>query len=128
MAFTATLPTFRLPTPKFPSVDLDAVFALQKANLAVVREVQDIVLETAQALARLQRDWVKETFANAQTAFEGGAKNPDTALTAVNVAADRALAVARQGAELGSTAQYRVAELLTQRAAANVDQLKALAA
>jgi hypothetical protein len=129
MPLTATFPKFPLAAPTFPKLNLDTVFALQKANLGAVREVQDILLDTTQALARLQYGWVEGTFAQARAVLTGQSlKNPEAALTDVKGAADRVLAVARQGVELGTTAQRRVAELLAQRTAANLDQLKALAA
>ena len=41
---------------------------------------------------------------------------------------EKTMAVARQSVDLAAAAQQRVAELVAQRAAANFDELKALAA
>jgi hypothetical protein len=129
MSFTAMFPKFPLDAATFPKLDLDAVFALQKANLDAVREVQDILLDTTQAFARLQYGWVQETLAQVRAVLTSQSlKNPEAALVDSKTAADRVLALTRQGVELGTTAQRRVAELLAQRTTANVDQLKALAA
>ena len=42
--------------PKFP---LDALFGLQNANLAAAHEVQTIVLEAIQGIAKVQHGWIQ---------------------------------------------------------------------
>ena len=59
--FNATFPEFKAPELKLPKFDVDAVFALQTANLAAVHEVQSIVLEAVQAIARVQHGWLKDS-------------------------------------------------------------------
>ena len=126
---TKTLPEFKLPELKLPKIDLDALFGLQKANLAVVQETQSVVLEAVQAILRLQHGYateVVETLKGAVTAKQPA--KPETMLADVQAATQKAVAVAKQGVDLGVAAQQRVVELVTQRVKANVDELKAIAA
>ena len=121
---TATFPAFRL-----PKLDLDALFALRRANLAAAREIQDVLLEAALAIAKVQHGWVEQTSAAARAALTG--KEPRTAetvLAEIKGTTERTLAVVRQGVELGTAAQHRVGELFAQRATASVEQIRALAA
>jgi hypothetical protein len=53
---------------------------------------------------------------------------PETVLADVKAAAEKAVAVAKEGVDLGVAAQQRVVGLVTDRVKANVDELKALAA
>ena len=46
-----------LPEIKLPTFDLDGLFARQKANLATLHEVQNVLVETAQAIAWAQYGW-----------------------------------------------------------------------
>ena len=125
----ATFPEFKLPELKLPKIDLDALFGLQKANLAVMQETQSIVLEAVQAIARLQKgyaDEVVETLKGAVSAKTPA--KPEAVLADVQAATQKAVAVAKQGVDLGVAAQQRVVELVSQRVKANVDELKAIAA
>jgi hypothetical protein len=126
MTVTKTAP---FPAFKLPKLDPDALFALQRANLAAAREAQDVLLEAAQAIAKAQHGWVEQTAAAVRAALTGEApKTPEAVLAEVKGAAERTLAVVRQGVELGTAAQRRVGELFAQRATANVEQIKTLAA
>ena len=128
MAKTA-LPEFKLPELKLPKIDLDALFGLQKANLAVLQETQSILLEATQAIARLQKGYVEEVVETlkANVSTKTPAK-PDAVLADVQAATQKAVAVAKQGVDLGVAAQQRVVQLVSQRVKANVDELKAIAA
>ena len=118
-----------LPELKLPKLDLDALFGLQKANLAVAQETQSVVLEAVQAIVRLQHGYATEVMETlkAAVAVRQPAK-PETVLADVKAATEKAVAVTKQGVDLGVAAQQRVTELVTQRAKANVDELKTLAA
>jgi hypothetical protein len=130
MTKTATSPTTAtFPAFKLPKLDLGVLFAMQRANLAAAREAHDVLLEAAQAIAEIQHGWVEQTFAAARAAMTG--KEPRTAetvLAEIKGTTERTLAVVRQGVELGTAAQHRVGELFAQRATANVEQVKTLAA
>jgi hypothetical protein len=128
MAKAAPLPEFKLPELKLPKIDLDALFGVQKANLAVVQETQSVVLEAAQAIMRLQHGYASEVVATLKAAATvKEPKQPQAVLADVQAAAEKAVAVTKQGVDLGVTAQQRVAELVSKRFKANVDELKAVA-
>ena len=119
MAKIVTSPASDAPGVKLPRVDVGAVFALYRANLAAARQAQDILVEAAEAVAKAQYGWAEQTAA----ALKGhkGPVTPEAFLAGVRDAAERAFAVARQGAEIGTGAQKRVADLLAARATANVE-------
>ena len=115
--------------PKFPKLDLDALFGVQQANLAVVHEAQTVLVDAAQAIARVQYGYLEQTIARTRAAL--GSKQlwkPEAALAEVKAAAEKAVAVGKEVVDLAVAAQRRVAELVAQRGAANADQFKALVA
>lgn len=125
----AALPEFKLPELKLPKIDLDALFGLQNANLAVVQETQSVVLEAVQAIVRLQHGYANEVAEALKGAVSAKAPaKPEAVLADVQAATQKAVAVAKQGVDLGVAAQQRVVELVSQRVKANVDELKAIAA
>ena len=127
--FNVTFPEFKAPELKLPKLDLDALFALQTANLAAAHEVQSIVLEAAQAIAKVQHGWVEESVATAKAALSvKEPKQADAILADVKAAAEKAVAAGKQELDLGVAAQQRVAELVAKRVQANIDEFKALAA
>ena len=106
-----------------------ALFSVQKANLATANEVQTVLVEATQAVARVQYGYVEQAVADMKAAF--GTKQlakPDAVLADVKTAAEKAFAVAKEVADLTVGAQKRVAELVTQRTQAAVTELKALTA
>ena len=114
---------------KLPKFDLDALFSVQKANLATANEVQTVLVEATQAAARVQYGYVEQVVAEMKAAI--GTKQlpkPDAMLADVKTAAEKAFAVAKEVADLTVGAQKRVAELVTQRVQASVTELKALTA
>jgi hypothetical protein len=114
---------------KFPKLDIDALFAAQKANLAVVQEAQNVLIEAAQAIVRAQYDWTMDLVANGENALRGKQPAKPEALVAdIQSTAEKTMAVARQSVDLATAAQQRVAELVARRAAANLDELKSFAA
>ena len=122
-------PKLNLVPEKFPKFDLDALFSVQKANLAAANEVQTVLVEATQAVARVQYGYVEQAVADMKAAF--GTKQlakPDAVLADVKTAAEKAFAVAKEVADLTVGAQKRVAELVTQRTQAAVTELKALTA
>ena len=124
-----TLPELKMPEFKFPKVDLDALFGLQKANLAVAYEAQTVLVDALQAIVRLQHGYAQELVATLKTAATTKAPaKPETVMADVKAAAEKAVAVAKEGVDLGVAAQQRVVGLMTDRVKANVDELKALAA
>jgi hypothetical protein len=115
--------------PTFPKLDLDALFGVQKANLAVVHEAQRVLVDAAQAIARVQHGYVEQTVACTRAALGSQERRkPEAVLAEVKAAAEQAVAVTQEVVDLAVAAQRRVAELVAQRTAANVDQLKTPAA
>jgi hypothetical protein len=128
MAKTA-LPQPTFPEMKLPKFDLDAMFALHRANVAAVREAQDVLIEAAHAITQVQKSWVEDTFANAKSTFTGKEpKAPEAAYAEVKAATEKALAMVKQGVDLGTAAQRKVVDLMTRRAVDNVEEFKTLAA
>ena len=87
-----TFPEFKLPELKLPKLDLDALFGLQKANLAVAQETQSVVLEAVQAIVRLQHGYASELVATFKAAADAkAAAKPETVLADVKAAAEKAV-------------------------------------
>ena len=128
MAKTAVVPAptaFKFPELKLPKVDVVALFAAQKANLATVHEAQTVLFGAAEAIAKVQYGYVEGALAGAKAAAQS--KELPKAET-VQATGEKITAVAKEVVELAVAAQKRVAELLTQRTQAAVTELKALAA
>jgi hypothetical protein len=122
-------PTLTLTELKFPKLDIDALFAAQKANLSVVQEAQNVLIEAAQAIVKAQYDWTLDLVANGENALRGKQPaKPEAFVADIQSTAEKTMAVAKQSVDLATAAQQRVAELVTKRAAANLDELKSLAA
>ena len=120
-----TKPTF----PAFAKLDLTGLLAIQKANVEAVLKAQRIVSETTRAALKLNTDWLAETAQRAVATMRAGAATKPEAFAAdVRTASERALAVARQELDLGVRARGEVVDLMAKRAAANLDEVKALAA
>jgi hypothetical protein len=121
------LPEFKLPELKRPKLDLDAVLTAQKANLAVVHEAQRVLVDAGQAIAKVQQGYLEQAEAKAALASKQVSK-PEAVLAEVKAAAEKTVVTAKEVVGLAAAAQRRVAELVAQRTAANVTQLKTLAA
>ena len=122
-------PKLNLVPEKFPKFDLDALFSVQKANLAAANEVQTVLVEATQAVARVQHGYVEQAVADIKAAL--GTKQlpkPDAALADLKAAAEKAFAIAKEVVDLTVGAQKRVAELVSERTQAAVTELKALTA
>jgi hypothetical protein len=119
---------FKLPEPKLPKFDLDALFAVQKANLAAAHEAQIVLVDAFQAIAKVQPGRVEQAVADAKAALEGKKlSNPQAVLAEVKAAVKKNAATAKQVVDLAVAAQRRVVELFAQRAQASVGELKAAA-
>ena len=119
----------KFPELKLPKFDLDALFSVQKANLAAANEVQTVLVEATQAVARVQHGYVEQAVADIKAAL--GTKQlpkPDAALADLKAAAEKAFAIAKEVVDLTVGAQKRVAELVSERTQAAVTELKALTA
>jgi hypothetical protein len=122
-------PAFQRPAPKLPKLDLDALSAVQKTNLAAVQEAQAVLVDAAQAIAKVQHGYLEQALADAKAAVNGQApRTPKAVLAEVKAAAEKAGATTRQVLDLAVTAQRRIGALVTQRAQASISESKALAA
>src|SRR5688572_13301270 len=98
---------------KFPKLDIDALFAAQKANLAVFQEAQNVLIDAAQAIAKTQYDWTMDMVANGENALRGKqSAKPESFVADIQSTAERTVAVAKQSVDLAAAAQQRVAELV----------------
>jgi hypothetical protein len=125
-------PSFKFPEPKLPKLDLDALFATQKANLAAVQEAQSVLIDAAQAIAKVQHDYLGQSMAAVRAALSRKElAKPDAVLAEIKVAVERISATTKQVmdfAVVAVAAQHRAVELVTRRTRANISEWKALAA
>jgi hypothetical protein len=124
----SSTPGFKLPELKLPKFDLDALFAVQKANLAAAHEAQTVLVDAVQAIAKVQQGRVEQAVADAKAVLEGKKlADPQAVLAEVKAAVEKNVAVTKEVAELTVAAQRRMVELFTQRTQASVAELKAAA-
>ena len=111
-----------------PKFDFGSLVAMQKGNVETLVQAQGVMVEAAQAIAKLQTGFLEETFKNMQTflKFDGKAK-PETYFADAKAAAEKAIAVAKEELDVGMKAQTEVVQLVSKRAAANIEGLKAMA-
>lgn len=124
------MPKFEMPKFDMPKFNVDAVVAMHKANVDTMLEAQGIWMQTAEAIAKLQYGWVEETFKQGETFFKGDVskKKPEEFIADAKAAADKVMAVAKEQADLGMKAQAQVADLVSKRVNANLEDVKTLAA
>lgn len=114
-----------------PKVDMDAFFAMQKANMDTFVQAQAVVLEAVQAATKLQYGFVAEYLDTVQAMSTGKfdiEKKPEAYVADMKAAAEKVVTVAQTQMDLGMKAQAEALDLLTKRAQANVDELQKLAA
>jgi hypothetical protein len=129
MAKPFALPEFKVPEFKFPKIDLDTLFGVQKANLAAAQEAQSVLIDAAQAIAKVQFGYLEQAMEEAKSAFASKElPKPEAGLANVKAATEKSVAVAKEVVDLAVSAQKRVYELATQRTQATVAELKAVAA
>ena len=122
-------PVSERPEWKPPKLDLEAVPARHKANLAAARQTRAVLLHAARAVATLQAGHAKALITRARDALATRASGkPETVPGEVKAAAETTFATARRSIDLGVAAQRRVAELAAARTRASLERLQALAA
>ena len=134
MAKTATplfpAPSFKFPEPKLPKLDLEALFAAQWANLDTAQKAQTVLADAAQVIAKVQYGYVEQAGHQGQ----GGAHRkelpkPEAVLADAKSAFEQTVRSPRRSwTSPWSPRSIGSVELVTQRAQANVSELKALAA
>jgi hypothetical protein len=124
----SSTPGFKLPELKLPKFDLDALFAVHKANLAAAHEAQAVLVDAVQAIAKVQQGRVEQAVADAKAVLDGKKlSDPQAVLAEVKAALEKNVAVSKEVMDLAVAAQRRVVELFTARAQANAEELKAAA-
>lgn len=114
---------------KLPKLDIEALFTLQKANLASAQEAQAILLDAMQAILKSQHGYARELASETEALLKTSeAKKPEVLVASFKAATQKAMAVTKEGVDLGLAAQRRVADLATKRVQANLNELKTLAA
>ena len=118
------------PLPGLPRFDLEALFALQKANLETLFQAQKIVFDFTQTLTRRQAELLKGAFAQAEAYLKGfdPKKQPTSYVDEARAAIEKAMAEVKELTDLGIKAQNEIVDLFVKRAAANLDEIKKVAA
>lgn len=114
------------PALQLPRLDLGRLLGSQGATLATVQQAQTVLVEAAQAIARLQHRCL--TAAAARAALAVRQPPPAAVLKDGMPAAEQGVAVTREIMAVATAARRRAAELLAQRAQAAVAELEAIAA
>jgi enamine deaminase RidA (YjgF/YER057c/UK114 family) len=113
-----------------PKLDVDALFAMQKANMDTVVKAQTVLLDAAQAAVKAQYGFVAD-FVDQMQAMSGkfdAEKKPEAYVADVKAAADKYVTVTQSQVDLGMKAQAEAMDMLAKRVQANVDELQKLAA
>ena len=128
VASTPSSTTGFLREPKLPKLDLDAVFAVQRANLAAAHEAQTVLVDAIQAIAKVQQGRVEQAVADAKAALaRKQLSKPQAVLSEVKAAVEKNVAASKQVVDLAVAAQRQVGELVTRRTQASVEELKVAA-
>lgn len=116
--------------PSFPTFNFDAAVALQKANAEAVVQVQKILTDAFQAAWQQHLKRVEAWKVQVEGAFKtfDPAKKPEAYAKEAQSAVEGAIAEAKSAVEQGVKTQNEVAQVLTDRFVANLNELKSLAA
>ena len=119
--------TQKLDTPK---INLDALVAMQKANIDAFVEARTVLMGATQAIAKLQYGWYAQSLKHIETLAKGDvAKDkPEDFFAEVKAVTERAMAVGKEQTDLGFKAQQRVAEIVTKRVQKTIEDAKTIAA
>ncbi|MCB2011960.1 MAG: phasin family protein [Geminicoccaceae bacterium] len=119
-----------LPRFDFGKFDVDAIVALQKANMETMVTAQKILFDLAQTVARRQSEMLKENFTRSEKLFQSfdASRQPTDYMDEARSAMEKALADVQETVDLGMKAQNEVVDLFVQRASKNFEEVKAFAA
>lgn len=113
---------------ELPKLDVNAVVAMQKANLDTFIQAQKIWTDAAQSIAKLQAGYVNDLVSRAQAMLAvRDPRNADSYVADARAAAEKAVTVAKQQIDLGAKAQAEVVDLVAKRVTANFEQAQSLA-
>jgi enamine deaminase RidA (YjgF/YER057c/UK114 family) len=114
-----------------PKLDVDALFAMQKANMDTVVKAQSVLLDAAQAAVKAQYGFFAEYMDQMQAMMTGkidAEKKPEAYVADVKAAADKYVTVTQNQMDLGMKAQAEAMDLIAKRVQQNVDELQKIAA
>jgi hypothetical protein len=114
-----------------PKLDVDAVVAMQKANMDTLVKAQTVLLDAAQAAVKAQYGFVAEYVDQMQAMLTGkfdAEKKADAYVADVKAAADKYVTVTQNQVDLGMKAQAEAMDMIAKRVQKNVDELQHLAA
>jgi len=118
-------------TVTLPKLDVDALFAMQKANMNTMVKAQTVLLDAAQAAVKAQYGFFADYMDQMQAMLSGkvdSEKKPEAYVADVKAAADKYVTVTQSQVDLGMKAQAEAMDLITKRVQQNVDELQKLAA
>ncbi|MFP4361329.1 MAG: hypothetical protein ACLFTG_11715 [Alphaproteobacteria bacterium] len=114
-----------------PKLDVDALFAMQKANMDTLVKAQTVLLDAAQAAVKAQSGFFADYMDQMQAMLTGKfdvAKKPDAYVADVKAVADKYVSVTQNQMDLGMKAQAEAMDMIAKRVQQNVDELQKLAA
>jgi enamine deaminase RidA (YjgF/YER057c/UK114 family) len=114
-----------------PKLDVDAMVALQKANVETLVKAQTVLLDAAQAAVKAQYGFFAEYMNQMQAMMTGKfdvEKKPEAYVADVKAVADKYVTVAQGQMDRGMKAQAEAMDLITKRVQQNVDDLQKMAA
>lgn len=118
---------------KLPGVDIDSVVATQKKNLEALTSANRVAFEGLQAVVRRQAEILQETMNEASKAVDSLSKSSgpqELAAKQVEItkeAFERALANARELAEMVAKANMEATNTINSRISSSLEELKELA-
>ena len=118
---------------KIPGVDMQALLSAQEKNIAALKQANQHAAEGVQALAKRQLEMLQQAMQGAATAAQqvahaGGPKEAAAKQAELaKVAFEQALANMREMADLISKSSNQAFEVIAQRAADGLEELKQLA-
>ncbi|MCB1883154.1 MAG: hypothetical protein KDG89_04010 [Geminicoccaceae bacterium] len=107
--------------------DVNVLVALHKANFNTLLQAQGVLFDTTQAMARLGYALFEENLRHAERLLTTKAE-PGMYASEAKAAAERAVLVSKEQAGLGLHAQRAIADLVTKRVQAGVDEMQMLTA
>ena len=116
--------------PSFPAFNFDAAVALQKANVEAAVQVQKILADAFQAAWQQHVKRVEAWKVQVESAFKAfdPAKKPEAYAKDAQSAVEGVIAEAKSAVEQGVKTHSEVAQVLSDRFVANLNELKSLAA
>lgn len=116
--------------PAMPKFDVEALVAMQKANVETVVSAQRIFFDLAQTVAKRNAETMKAMFQSAgtMTRTADAGRQPHAYVDGAKSAMEKVMADVKETMDLGIKAQSEVVDLFVKRATRNFEEVKALAA